>query len=75
MQDVKATLEFTSVQVQEILAQYVKENYPLLRDAVDAKAIQFNVSAGFNGHGGHSGSQFNGAKVEVRLKQAFKPDR
>jgi len=68
MQDVKATLEFTSSQVQEILAQYVKDNYPLLRDSVNTKAIVFNVSAGFNGHHGHTGPEFKGAKVEVSLK-------
>ena len=68
MQDVKATLEFTSSQVQEILAQYVKDNYPLLRDSVKSDTVQFKVSPGFHGHRGDTGPQFNGAKVEVSLK-------
>jgi hypothetical protein len=69
MQDVKATLEFTSAQVQEILVQYVKENYPLLRESVTINNVSFSVSAGFSGHGGSSPC-LNHAKVEVKLKQS-----
>jgi hypothetical protein len=71
MQDVKATIEFTSAQVKEILVQYVKANYPLMKEAVKDTDITFSVSAGFSGgHSGHSSSpSFNSAKVEVRLKQ------
>lgn len=68
MQDVKATLEFTSAQVQEILVQYVKQNYPLLRESIDTKSVVFKVSAGFPGHGGNSSPSMNGATVVVQLK-------
>lgn len=69
MQDVKATIEFTSAQVTEILVQYVKENYPLLRDTVTTTNVSYGVSAGFSGHGGSQSPSFNSAKIEVRLKQ------
>lgn len=69
MQDVKATIEFTSAQVQEILVQYVKENYPLLRDTVSVNNVTFSVSAGFSGHGGHQSPCLNSAKIEVKIKQ------
>ena len=69
MQDVKATLEFTSAQVQEILVQYVKENYPLLRDSVTTNNVSFSVSPGYSGHGGSQSPSLNNAKIEVKLKQ------
>lgn len=68
MQDVNATIEFTSAQVSEILVQYVKDNYPLLRDNITIQNVKYNVSAGYSGHSGSSPACLNSAKVEVKLK-------
>lgn len=62
----KTTLEFNATQVAEIVADYVKRNFPQLSQVQPGK-VTFDVSSGSSDRMNYSGPSLRAVKIELNI--------